>query len=123
MRYRLLVVEDNQANLEMLRDWLESEDFEVLIARNLETARQAVQGIRLDIVLLDVSLGAEDGLDLVRWMRQDPGAKPIPVIAVTAHAMAHERERALQAGCNSFVSKPIDLRRLRQQLRLWLRVG
>ncbi len=73
-----------------------------------------------DAVLLDIHLGAEDGLDLVAWMRQKPGTREIPVIAVTAHALASEQEQILQASCRACLSKPIDFQLLREGLNRWL---
>ncbi len=72
------------------------------------------------MVLLDVRLGAEDGLTLAAWMREQPALREIPVIAVTAQAMASERQHVLENGCRSIVSKPVDFDVLREQLELWL---
>jgi CheY-like chemotaxis protein len=71
-------------------------------------------------ILLDINLGAENGLDLVAWMRQKPEMREIPVIAVTAHALVTEQERILQAGCKACLSKPINFQALREQLNHWL---
>lgn len=120
MRHRVLIVEDNQANRELLSDWLETEGYEVLTAIDLKTAFAAVENQKPRAVLLDVKLGADDGLKLARWMRQEVRFRSIPVIAVTAHAMVAEEERLLQAGCNAYVTKPIDFRLLRQHLGRWL---
>ena len=87
MKQRLLIVEDNPANRELLSDWLEVEGFEVVSAENLEQARAALKSHELHAVLLDVQLGADDGLTLATWLRNDPALRNIPVIAVTAHAM------------------------------------
>jgi len=119
----LLLVEDNEMNLEMLRDWLESEGLEVCVARSLAAAREAVLREPPDLVLLDIRLGADDGLDLVRWIRADPARRRLPVIAVTAHALRHEQDEILREGCNAIVSKPVDFRLLRRQLDLWLWAG
>jgi CheY-like chemotaxis protein len=73
-------------------------------------------------VSLDVQLGADDGLSLASWMRQQQKLRHIPVIAVTAHAMITEQERILQAGCNTCISKPVDFKLLADQLRVWLAV-
>ena len=120
MKPRLLLVEDNFANLRLLQDWLESEDFLVDIAENLDTARAAVLAAKPELVLLDVRLGAEDGLDLVRWLRMQEGCSQVPVIAVTAHALRHEQEHIMAQGCNAIMSKPIDFRVLRRQIDFWL---
>ncbi len=122
MSHRILVVEDNAANLELLVDWLESENFKVLTATTLDEAFAAFQGDLPDTVLLDVQLGTQDGLELATWVRRDPKLRAIPVIAVTAHAMVTDYERVMRAGCSACVSKPIDFRLLREQLDRWLTV-
>ena len=120
MKRRILVVEDNQPNRELLGDWLEAEGFEVLSAENLEQAFGAFNNELLHAVLLDVQLGMEDGLSLATWIRQESRLCHIPVIAVTAHAMVTDRERVIQAGCSACVSKPIDFKLLNEQLQWWL---
>jgi len=120
MKYRILVVEDNQPNRELLCDWLEAHDYEVLSAEDLGAALRALEDQQPDAVLLDVQLGSEDGLSLAAWMRRQPKLCHVPVIAVTAHAMVTEQQRFLQAGCNACVSKPIDFKLLSEQLERWL---
>lgn len=95
MSHRILVVEDNPANQELLHDWLEVEGFEVVTAASLEQAFAAVKGERLDAILLDVQLGSEDGLALVASIREDSALRSLPVIAVTAHAMVTDHARVL----------------------------
>ncbi len=116
---RILVVEDNESNLELLCDWLVTEGYDVLTAVDLKSAFDAVTS-RPHAVLLDVRLGAENGLDLAKWMRRQSDLAEVPVIAVSAHAMVAEQEQMMQAGCNSFVSKPVDFRALREQLDRWV---
>jgi two-component system cell cycle response regulator DivK len=120
MKRRILVVEDNAANLELLVDWLESEDFQVQTATTLDEAFAAFKGEPPETVLLDVQLGAQDGLALATWIRGEPNLRALPVIAVTAHAMLTDYERVMRAGCSACVSKPIDFRQLREQLGRWL---
>ncbi|MFY9689551.1 MAG: response regulator [Candidatus Acidiferrales bacterium] len=120
MKSRVLIVEDNQPNRELLSDWLEVEGFEVLSAENLEQSFAALQNSEIDAVLLDVQLGADDGLAVATWMRNHAGLRNIPIIAVTAHAMITDHQRVLNAGCNGCVSKPIDFRALREQLDRWI---
>jgi CheY-like chemotaxis protein len=116
----ILVVEDNPLNRELLRDWLEVEGYQVWSAADLKASYEVFAKRIPDAVLLDINLGAEDGLDLLAWMRQKPEMREIPAIAVTAHAMAAERERILNAGCKACLSKPIDFRLLREELNRWL---
>lgn len=120
MTHRILIVEDNPLNSELLRDWLEVEGYVVAVAADLNSAFTAAKNEPPSIVLLDVQLGAEDGLSLIPWMRQRTELSEIPVIAVTAQAMVTERQRILESGCKSIVSKPVDFAALQQQLQLWL---
>jgi two-component system, cell cycle response regulator DivK len=117
---RILIVEDNLLNRELLRDWLEVEGYEVWLAADLTTSYEVFAKQVPDAVLLDINLGNEDGLDLVTWMREKPDTREIPVIAVTAHALVTEQERILQAGCRACLSKPINFQGLREQLNHWL---
>ncbi len=116
MKHRILVVEDNALNCELLCDWLEAHGHEVLSAEDIAGARQAIEDRPPDAVLLDVQLGDDDGLTLAAWMRKQPRFCSIPVIAVTAHAMASDQQLFLQAGCNACISKPINFKLLSDQL-------
>jgi CheY-like chemotaxis protein len=120
MKPRILVVEDNALSRELLCDWLETEGYEVASAADLKAAFEAVRSHRPDAVLLDIQVGADDGLALAGWIRREPTFREIPVIAVTAHAMAEERQRILQGGCNACLSKPVDFAALQKQLQLSL---
>jgi CheY-like chemotaxis protein len=120
MKHRILVVEDNQPNRELLCDWLESEGFDAVAAENLEQAISAFKVQPPNAVLLDVQLGSEDGLTLAAWIRKEPTLRSTPVIAVTAHAMLTDQERIMQAGCHGCISKPIDFKLLSEQLQRWL---
>jgi len=120
VKHCILVVEDNQLNRELLRDWLEVEGYEVWSAADLKASYEAFSKRLLDAVLLDINLGPENGLDLIAWMRKKPELGQVPVIAVTAHALVAEQERILQAGCRACLSKPIDFQLLREALDRWL---
>jgi len=119
-QHRILIVEDNLLNRELLRDWLEVEGYEVWLAVDLMTSYEAFAKQVPDAVLLDINLGADNGLDLVAWMRQKPEMREIPVIAVTAHALVTEQDRILRAGCQACLSKPINFQALRERLNHWL---
>ena len=120
MKRGILVVEDNQLNRELLRDWLEVEGYEVWSAADLKSSYEVFLRRLPDAVLLDINLGKDNGLDLLAWMRQKPETREIPVIAVTAHVLVTEQERILEAGCGACLSKPIDFRLLREELNRWL---
>ena len=116
MKHRILVIEDNPANSELLCDWLEAQGYQPIAAENLEQAFAAFKSEVPDTVLLDVQLGAEDGLSLARWIRQQPHLCHLPILAVTAHAMLTDHERVIQAGCDACISKPVDFKLLSQHL-------
>jgi CheY-like chemotaxis protein len=116
----ILVVEDNPLNRELLRDWLEVEGYEVWYAEDLQTSYEVFAKRIPDVILLDINLGKDDGLDLIAWLRQKPEMGEIPVIAVTAHALVAEKQRILQAGCRACLSKPVDFKVLRAELNRWL---
>jgi two-component system, cell cycle response regulator DivK len=120
LKNRILIVEDNPANRELLQDWLEVEGYEVWAVADVKSSYKVLEMDAPDVVLLDINLGAENGLDLVAWMRRKASLNNIPVIAVTAHALATEQERILKAGCVAYLSKPIDFKDLRGQLQKWL---
>jgi CheY-like chemotaxis protein len=120
LKQNILVVEDNQLNRELLCDWLEMEGYEVWFAANLQASYEVLSKRLPHAVLLDINLGAENGLDLIAWMRQKPALAEIPVIAVTAHALVTEQEQILQAGCRACLSKPINFEVLRKQLNHWM---
>ena len=120
MKHRILVVEDNSLNSELLRDWLEVEGYEVTVATDLNAAFAALRNQAPNAVLLDVQLGTEDGLSLASWMREQPVLSEVPVIAVTAQAMISDQQHIPESGCKCVVSKPVDFATLRHQLQLWL---
>ncbi len=122
MKHRILVIEDNQPNRDLLCDWLEAKGFEAMAAENLKQAFAAIKDQPFHAVLLDIQLGIEDGLSFVAWLRREPNLKNLPVIAVTAHAMVTDQERVIQAGCNACISKPVDFKVLCEQLQQWLTV-
>ena len=109
---KLLVVEDNEESREGLSRHLKRKGFEVDVAVD---GRGAVDTARVgapDLILMDMSLPVLDGWEATRQLKADPRTGHIPVIALTAHAMAGDRERALQAGCDDYETKPIEFARL-----------
>jgi two-component system cell cycle response regulator DivK len=109
---RILYVEDNEDNVYMLSRRLQRKGFEVLVARDGEEAVETVLREKPELVLMDLSLPVLDGWEATRRIRAEPSVACTPVIALTAHAMEGEREKALSAGCNDFDTKPVDLPRL-----------
>ena len=108
----VLLVEDNEMNRDMLLRRLQRRGFEVLTALDGEQAIQMTQQHQPALVLMDMSLPVLDGWEATRRLKADPATKHIPVIALTAHALPAERDRALEAGCAAFETKPIDFPKL-----------
>jgi CheY-like chemotaxis protein len=108
----ILIVEDNEMNRDMLSRRLERKGFEVLIAVDGEKGLEVAHANTPDLILMDMSLPVVDGWEATRRLKADDRLKHIPVIALTAHAMANDRDKALEAGCNDYDTKPIDLPRL-----------
>ncbi len=109
---RILLVEDNEMNRDMLSRRLNRRGFEVLIAEDGGLAVSMTRAERPDLVLMDMSLPVIDGWEATRQLKADPETASIPIIALTAHAMASDREQAMDAGCDDYDSKPVNLPRL-----------
>jgi len=109
---RVLLVEDNEMNRDMLSRRLARKGFEVLLAADGEEALEVTWRERPDLVLMDMNLPVKDGWTTVREIREDPQLRDIPVIALTAHAMSDDRQKALDAGCDDYETKPLDFARL-----------
>ncbi|MGH9613652.1 MAG: response regulator [Bryobacteraceae bacterium] len=109
---RILLVEDNEMNRDMLLRRLAKRGFDVLAAVD------GAEGLRLasenspDLILMDMSLPVVDGWEATRRLKRDPGTSRIPVIALTAHVLESDRQMALEAGCDGFETKPVDLNQL-----------
>lgn len=117
---RLLLVEDNELNRDMLRRRLERRGFEVLLAVDGRQALSTAADESPDAILMDMSLPEIDGWEATRRLKADGATRSIPVVALTAHAMAGDREKALAAGCNDYETKPVDLERLLGKLETLL---
>jgi CheY-like chemotaxis protein len=109
---RILLVEDNEMNRDMLSRRLVRKGYEVSIAVDGLQAVALAAESKPDLVLMDLSLPEIDGWEATRRIKADPATRAIPVIALTAHAMVGDREKALEAGCEDFDTKPVDLQRL-----------
>lgn len=110
MPAEILIIEDNPLNMELARDLLESRGYNV---REAVTAQEGIQAIRAslpDLVLMDIQLPGMDGLTATRLLRQDETLKNLIIIALTAHAMKGDEQKVMEAGCNGYMSKPIDTR-------------
>jgi two-component system cell cycle response regulator DivK len=109
---RVLIVEDNEVNRKMLGRRLSKRGYDISVAGDGAEGVAAVKAQRPDIILMDMSLPVMHGWDATRKLKADPETSGIPIIAITAHAMSGDREKALESGCDDFDTKPYDLPRL-----------
>jgi two-component system, cell cycle response regulator DivK len=109
---KILLVEDNEMNRDMLSRRLERRGYEVIIAIDGAQGVALTTSERPDLILMDMSLPIMDGWEATRQLKANPLTQKIPTIALTAHAMSGDREKALEAGCDDYDTKPIDLPRL-----------
>ena len=113
----ILLVEDQEDNMQILRDVLVSADFQIVEAENGEEALAAVAKRRPDLILMDIQLPIMDGYEATRRIKADPALRSIPIIAVTSYALGGDEERARAAGCDDFVAKPFSPRQLLAKVR------
>ncbi|ACX94998.1 response regulator [Halothiobacillus neapolitanus] len=113
---RILLVEDNEMNRDMLSRRLARKGYEVLLAVDGGEGVAMAKSQQPDLILMDMSLPVLDGWEATRAIRAEPATEAIPIIALTAHAMDGERAKALEAGCNDFDTKPVDLPRLLEKI-------
>ncbi|MGD9932812.1 MAG: response regulator [Dehalococcoidia bacterium] len=113
---KILLVEDNEMNRDMLSRRLERRGFEVVIAVDGGEGVAMARSEAPDLILMDMSLPVMNGWEATRIIRADPSTSTIPVIALTAHSMPGDREKAMEAGCNDYDTKPVDLPRLLQKM-------
>ena len=118
---RVLLVEDNEMNRDMLSRRLARREYEVLVAVDGEEGVVMAGSEAPDLILMDMSLPVMDGWEATRQLKASPEPKAIPIIALTAHAMSGDREKAIEAGCDDYDTKPIELPRLlaKMEALLW----
>jgi len=120
MSTRILIVDDNPVNLKLATDVLEMEGYAVEKAVDAEQAQEMLKSATPDLILMDIALPGMDGLTLTRKLKADERLKDVPVVAITAFAMKGDEQKALDAGCNGYITKPIDTRKLPQQVAAYL---
>ncbi len=106
---KVLIVEDNEMNRDMISRRLMRRDYDVVLAVDGREGVAMARSERPDIILMDMSLPVIDGWEAARQLKADPETQAIPIVALTAHAMATDRERALEAGCDGYETKPVEL--------------
>ncbi|MGF1589878.1 MAG: response regulator [Pleurocapsa sp.] len=118
--FKILLIEDNEMNRDMLSRRLKRRGYDVLIAVDGAKGVEMTNSETPDLILMDMSLPVMDGWEATRNIKADPATKSIPVIALTAHAMSGDRQKALEAGCDDYDTKPIDLSRLLTKIQAFL---
>ncbi len=119
---RVLVVEDNDMNMQLVEYLLEEGGYQIVKAASGEEALSiARSGDPVDLILMDIHLPGIDGLSVVREMKTDAVTSAIPILALTAHAMRGDKDRFLEAGCDGYISKPIDVKTFLSSIRMYLR--
>ena len=113
---RILIVEDNEMNRDMLSRRLIKKGFAIEIAVDGQAGYDMAHESKPDLILLDMSLPIMDGWEVARRLKADDETNGIPIIALTAHAMAGDREKSLEAGCDDYDTKPVDFKRLRGKI-------
>ncbi len=114
---KILLVEDNEMNRDMLSRRLTRKGYEVAIAVDGEQGMAMARSEAPDLILMDMSLPVLDGWEATRQLKSAPETQAIPIITLTAHAMAGDREKAVEAGCNDYDTKPIELPRLLEKIK------
>jgi len=118
---RVLVVEDNDMNMQLVEYLLEEGGYSIVKAASGEEALSIARGgDPVDLILMDIHLPGIDGLSVVREMKAEPRTSAVPILALTAHAMRGDRDRFLEAGCDGYISKPIDVKTFLSSIRQYL---
>ena len=118
----ILLVEDNLHNRKIFQGVLAHAGFRVVEAEDGGKALAAVKADRPDLILMDLSIPVIDGWECTRRLKADPGTKAIPIIALTAHAMRGDEERAIQAGCDGYLTKPISPKKVVEEVKKYLKL-
>jgi CheY-like chemotaxis protein len=117
----VLVVEDNEMNMQLVEYLLEEGGFQILKASSGEEALKLTNENVPDLILMDIHLPGMDGLSVVKRMKESDRTSRIPILALTAHAMRGDRDRFLQAGCDGYISKPIDVKTFVPSIQRYIR--
>lgn len=120
MAKTVLIVEDNELNMKLFRDLLEAHGYETAGTSNGFEALDLVRKLRPDLILMDIQLPQVSGLEVTRWIKDDPELRSIPVVAVTAFAMKGDEERIREGGCEAYLSKPISVGKFIETVRRFI---
>lgn len=117
----ILYVEDNNDNRMLVRRVLNAEGYNMLEAANAVQALELLQGVKPSVILMDINMPDMDGYSLTSKIKETPGCEEIPIIALTANVMRGDREKSLEAGCDGYIQKPIDIDQLTGQIERFIR--
>jgi len=117
----ILVVDDNEDSRELVKKILKKHGYEIIEAVDGEDALAKAVAYRPDLILMDISIPKIDGYEVTRRLKARIDFKDTPIIAFTAHAMKGDQERALEAGCDGYISKPINVREFPEQIKIYLK--
>ncbi|HET7886300.1 MAG TPA: response regulator [Bradyrhizobium sp.] len=120
MAKTVLIVEDNELNMKLFRDLLEAHGYQTAGTSNGFEALDLVRKLRPDLILMDIQLPQVSGLEVTRWIKDDPELRAIPVVAVTAFAMKGDEERIREGGCEAYLSKPISVGKFIETVRRFI---
>src|SRR3954467_2127165 len=120
MAKRVLIVEDNELNMKLFHDLLDAQGYETLQTREGLQALSLARQHKPDLILMDIQLPEVSGLEVTKWLKEDPELKAIPVVAVTAFAMKGDEERIREGGCEAYLSKPISVAKFIETIRRFL---
>ena len=116
----ILVVEDNELNMKLVKGLIKIGKYRMLEAMDAESGIQLIREQRPDLVLMDIQLPGMDGLSATKMIKEDPALKDIPIVALTSYAMQGDEEKALEAGCTGYIAKPIDTRKFLETISQYL---
>src|ERR1700753_2139509 len=120
MAKTVLIDEDNELNMKLFRDLFEAHGYQTSGTSNCQEALSLVRKLRPDLMLMDIQLPQVSGLEVTRWIKDDPELRAIPVVAVTAFAMKGDEERIREGGCEAYLSKPISVGKFIETVRRFI---
>jgi len=120
LKEAILIIEDNPINLKLVKVLLTTEGYEIHTASNAEEALNLLTTVKPQLILMDIQLPRMDGLELTRQLKADPRYRDIRIVAITAYAMKNDEEKALAAGCDGYIAKPIDVTKFAETIAGYL---
>jgi two-component system, cell cycle response regulator DivK len=123
MSKTVMIVEDNELNMKLFHDLLEAHGYHAIGTRDGMQALDLARKHRPDLILMDIQLPEVSGLEVTKWLKEDPELRAIPVVAVTAFAMRGDEKRIRESGCEAYLSKPIPVAKFVETIRRFLGVG